>query len=74
MKKEVSSKHFCLHNKKDHLEGFETKFKHFLANVDSARSLFLLRAGGMGKFCLLPEPIRLQDLLNSTRSLTEKKK
>lgn len=31
------------------------------------------RAGRMGKFRPLPEPMRLQDLLNSARSQTEKK-
>ena len=38
---------------------------------DSARRE---RAGRMGKFRPLPEPMRLQDLSNSARSQTEKKK
>ena len=33
----------------------------------------LPRAGQMGKFCPLLEPIRLHDLLNSARSRTAKK-
>ena len=56
---------FCLRNNKSHLKGFQTNLKHFLRFRPP-------RAGRMGKFRPLPEPIRLQDLYNF-RSRTEKK-
>ena len=38
MKKEVSPKDcYLIRNNKGHLKGFQTKLKHFLINVDSAR-------------------------------------
>jgi len=68
LKKEVPPKDFSLSNNKGRFkllpDKLETVFKKCRFHPPTACR--------MGKFCPLPEPIRLQDLLNSARSRTEK--